>query len=235
MIGQTNIDRRTCTRVVPMKVLCLGLGRTGTSSLRQALLDLGYSDVYHFASLLQENPRDSEMWIDAFQAKFHGKGKLFEREEFDQLLGHCMAVTDLPCALFAKELLEAYPDAKVILTVRDSPQQWVASSMNTLIKYTLSYITPPPASVLGALYNCFRPALRPVDRFMVDMVTSTEPFMTLIADARSGSTQASEAIYLAHNERIRTMVPAENLLIMNVRDGCMLSEIFVLFLYVFKS
>lgn len=27
----TNIDRRQCSRVVPLKILCLGLSRTGTS------------------------------------------------------------------------------------------------------------------------------------------------------------------------------------------------------------
>jgi hypothetical protein len=58
--------------------------------LRQALLDLHYEDVYHFASVLQENPRDAEMWIDAIRAKFHGEGKTFGRKEWDQLLGHCM-------------------------------------------------------------------------------------------------------------------------------------------------
>jgi hypothetical protein len=223
MAVQTNIDRRTCKRVVPMKVLCLGLSRSGTASLRQALLDLGYNDVYHFASVLQENPRDAEMWIDATQAKFHGKGKPFGRHEFDQLLGHCMAVTDSPCVFFYEELLKAYPDAKVILTVRDSPQQWVASQMNTLIKWALVVVAPPAPSVLGTLYNCFRPALRPVDRFMASIMTDVEMYATLMADARSGSTKDSEAFYLAHTEKIRAMVPAENLLVMNVKEGCMLS------------
>lgn len=30
-----------------LKVLCLGLGRTGTDSLRNALIELGYNDVAH--------------------------------------------------------------------------------------------------------------------------------------------------------------------------------------------
>lgn len=59
----TNIDRRQCKRVVPMKDLALALPRTGTSSVRQALLDLGYDDVYHYASVLDEDPRDAEMWF----------------------------------------------------------------------------------------------------------------------------------------------------------------------------
>jgi hypothetical protein len=134
-----------------------------------------------------------------------------------------MAVTDSPCAFFYEELLKAYPDAKVILTVRDSPQQWVASQMNTLIKWALVVVTPPAPSALGSLYNYFRPALRPVDRLMGSMVTDVEMYATLMADARSGSTKDSEAFYLAHIEKIRAMVPAENLLVMNVKEGCMFS------------
>lgn len=56
-----NIDRRNCTRQVPMKVLVLGLSRTGTVSLRHALFDLGYFDVYHESSFCSENPRDCQM------------------------------------------------------------------------------------------------------------------------------------------------------------------------------
>ena len=65
-----------------------------------------------------ENPPDNLMWQDAFAAKFDGKGK-FGREEWDALLGHCQAVCDWPSIAFAKELIEAYPEAKVVLAGRD--------------------------------------------------------------------------------------------------------------------
>lgn len=35
-----------------------------------------------------ENSLDCLMWQKAFAAKYEGRGK-FEREEWDQLLGHC--------------------------------------------------------------------------------------------------------------------------------------------------
>jgi hypothetical protein len=103
---RTNIDRRWAQRVVPMKVLCLGLGRTGTSckisspflslknlrspALRAALIELGIRDCYHMCSIMKENPKDAKLWVEAFDAKFEGKGKPWGREEFDQVLGHCM-------------------------------------------------------------------------------------------------------------------------------------------------
>jgi hypothetical protein len=76
------------------------------------------------------------MWHDALCAKYDGVGE-FGRKEWDQLLGDCQvrsavgkrrgkqtliivqAVCDWPACAFAKELIEAYPNAKVILSTRD--------------------------------------------------------------------------------------------------------------------
>ena len=146
----TDIDRRQCKRVVPMRVLALGLGRTGTAcecwrlkiqcsladqtqALRSALQELGYTDTYHMMSASVENPPDCLMWQDAFAAKFDGEGK-FGREQWDQLLGHCQAVCDWPAVAFAKELIEAYPDAKVLITTRDV-DSWHAYAITPLITY----------------------------------------------------------------------------------------------------
>lgn len=58
------------------------------------------------------------MWLDAHKSIFGRSGKPFGRDEFDMLLGHCQAVADHPCCVFAEELLQAYPEAKLILTTR---------------------------------------------------------------------------------------------------------------------
>jgi hypothetical protein len=77
-----------------------------------------------------ENPPDCLMWSDALASKYDGKGT-FGREQWDQLLGHCQAVCDWPAVAFAKELIEAYPDAKVLITTRDI-DSWHASTMKTV-------------------------------------------------------------------------------------------------------
>lgn len=59
-------------------------------AMRAGLRTLGYHDVYHMAAPMAENPRDAEMWVPAYRAKYQGQGKLYGREEFDKLLGHCM-------------------------------------------------------------------------------------------------------------------------------------------------
>lgn len=49
-------------------------------------------------SAISENPSDCEVWMKALAAKFDGKGQ-FIKKDWDDLLGNCMAVTDIPCAV----------------------------------------------------------------------------------------------------------------------------------------
>lgn len=71
------------------------------------------------------------------QANFawSGKGQPFERTDWDQLLGNFAAVSDVPIICFAKELIEAYPEAKVILVERDL-ESWYESFDNAVIAAT---------------------------------------------------------------------------------------------------
>ncbi|KAJ5125523.1 P-loop containing nucleoside triphosphate hydrolase protein [Penicillium atrosanguineum] len=132
--GQTYIDRRGASRTRPMEVLALGAGRTGTDTIRVALKILGYDDCYHGYSCLLENPPDSYMWKEAADAKFRGKGKPYTRAQWDSLLGDCAAVSDLPCVAFAPELIETYPEAKVILTHPPKDfDSWYRSNERTIM------------------------------------------------------------------------------------------------------
>jgi len=62
------------------------------------------------------------------EAKYYGGSskKLRSAKDFDELLWQYQAISDTPCVLFTDELLEAYPDAKVILTERDV-ESWAVS------------------------------------------------------------------------------------------------------------
>ena len=60
--------------------------------MKVALDILGYGETYHFSEIYINAP-DVDMWMEALEAKYKGIGKPFEREQWDQLLGHCGAVT----------------------------------------------------------------------------------------------------------------------------------------------
>ena len=70
------------------------------------------------------------MWQQAFAAKYDNASS-FGKEGWDQLMGHCQAVCDWPAIAFAQELIEAYPDAKIILTMRDV-HTWHKSVLKTV-------------------------------------------------------------------------------------------------------
>lgn len=68
------------------------------------------------------NPPDNDLWLRALARKYpdeRHQASAFDREHWDQLLGHCQAVTDFLAVIFAKELIETYPEAKVVLTNRN--------------------------------------------------------------------------------------------------------------------
>lgn len=122
-----NIDRLKSKRTVPMEVLCLGYSRTGTLTMQKALEILGYP-TYHFSSMY-DNVKEGDLWLKAIDAKFHGKGEMPDKKFWDGLLGHVGGVTDAPCNLFGKELMDAYPEAKVVLVEREI-ESWYRSWMD---------------------------------------------------------------------------------------------------------
>lgn len=113
-----------------MKVINVGLGRTGTLSTYTALGKLGFQ-AHHMKSVFfdpvgREPEQVIEFWIHCFKLKQEGR-----KEELLKLLksemSHFTASCDHPTANFYEELAELYPDAVFILNVRDSPEAWAKS------------------------------------------------------------------------------------------------------------
>lgn len=202
---QQNIDRSKAHRTVPMEVLCLGYSRTGTLSMHKAMTVLGYPNPYHFSSIL-DNVLDCDLWLQALNAKFHGKGPVPRKPFWDALLGHVGAVTDAPCILFARELLEAYPDAKVVLVEREI-ESWFASWMafcqsayDPFIRY-LGYLDPYFLGRIAAVGGA---------------ITVTEAGFARDLDAVR---VRSKDAYRHHYRDVREMVPRERLLEFELRQG----------------
>ncbi|KAF2753867.1 hypothetical protein EJ05DRAFT_504469 [Pseudovirgaria hyperparasitica] len=207
-------NRRECTRQVPLQVLGFGASRTGTSSLREALEILGYKDTYHMRNIMRDqNTSEAAMWCEALAAKYEATGKPYTRADWDQLLGHCMATTDTPTIFFMPELAAAYPDAKIILTTRDSPEQWYASVQNTLVPLTRMML--PGTSLWARIYQFFLP----------DLPTQTlNEKIALHGDMRKFldfNPERGAASYREHKEAVYDIVKdtPERFLEMNVKEG----------------
>lgn len=169
--------------------------------MRAAMQQLGYVDTYHMMSCSIENPPDALLWMDALRAKYDGVGKPFTREDWDQLLGNCQAVCDWPAIAFAKELIEAYPEAKVVLTNRDV-DSWHASTMRTVFWR----VTDPELRCLQYVSwaaGMYYPMLKKFfDTFFEGSFETT-----------------GKEVFKSHYEEVRSLVPKDNLLEFRVTDG----------------
>lgn len=102
-------------------VIGAGLGRTGTASTKIALEELGLGNCYHMGEVLR-NPDHPQLWVEA--AAGHRPWK--------QLFAGYSAAVDYPACCFWRELADIYPDAKVLLTVRDA-NRWFDSTQATIM------------------------------------------------------------------------------------------------------
>ncbi|KAF5610085.1 nad dependent epimerase [Fusarium tjaetaba] len=117
-----------------MQVLVLGLPRTGTQSLADALAILGISPIYHMREVDKNGHAD--VWTALLYEKFDNDGSPTPPEDslVPVLLKDYKGVSDYPAAIFVDELLAAYPEAAVILTVR-SEDSWAKSMKDTIVHY----------------------------------------------------------------------------------------------------
>ncbi|KAI8149847.1 P-loop containing nucleoside triphosphate hydrolase protein [Fennellomyces sp. T-0311] len=110
--------------MAPLKIIGAGMGRTGTDSLRIALNTLGYN-THHMKTLNEEGGR-AEMFTKAYE---HPE----EAVDWDYIYEGFDAAIDWPTCAFVEPLMKKYPDAKVILTIRD-PDSWYRSMGNTIFR-----------------------------------------------------------------------------------------------------
>ena len=107
---------------MPLDVIGAGFGRTSTMSLKNALQTLGFDRCYHMTEVRQLHPEHRPLWAAAHRG---------EAVDWEALFDGYRASVDWPSCNMWRELADFYPDAKVILTVRDA-DQWYDSVMRTI-------------------------------------------------------------------------------------------------------
>jgi hypothetical protein len=114
------------------QILVFGLPRTGTQSILDALEILGFEKTYHMRNVQRQG--NIEDWITLLDQKFSSSsnGKI-DMQRLDRIIEGFDATADFPSAIFAVELMQLYPNAKIILTPRDE-DSWVTSMSTTLIR-----------------------------------------------------------------------------------------------------
>lgn len=172
-----------------MKVIGAGIGRTGTLTMQAALETLGYH-CYH----MHEVPREPGH-LDAWYKFVTGQAPM----DWHTLFRKFEATVDAPACFYYEELLHAFPDAKVILTVRE------------LDRWYESFVT------LRTTVNRFRPVSRLIPK-MAKMLR----FVDAMLDKNfEGSLDRASCIrvFNEHNEAVQRVVPPDRLLVFRVTEG----------------
>lgn len=165
-----------------LRVVGAGLGRTGTLSLKVALERLLGAPCYHMAEVFA-HPEHIARWHAA------ARGQM---PDWHALFAGYQAAVDWPAASFWPEIAAAFPDAIVLLSVRD-PESWWRSAHDTI--FPVSQAAPDEwRAMVDALFAArFTPAL----------------------DDRAACIAAFER----HNADVRKAVPRSRLVEWRASDG----------------
>ncbi|KAK8122953.1 hypothetical protein PG984_011623 [Apiospora sp. TS-2023a] len=198
----------------PPKVIHAALLKMGTKSLAEAYKILGYH-THHGLDDLWGNPwekieKASEATWPAFAGPNAGSAAHpatsstpFTREQWNDIWGSYDAITDL-ASPFTEELVQAYPEAKVVVVQRDF-EPWWRSVRSGILDPTFGR-----SSDLVMLVATIPP------------VMPTRKQMLGFFGARSGDEideSKARAAYERHFRRVRELVPAERRLEYTMGSG----------------
>ncbi len=170
-----------------LQVVGAGVGRTGTASLKGALEQLLGGRCYHMMEVFGR-PEDVVQWDAAYRG---------ELPDWDALFDGFTAAVDWPMAGQWQPISEAFPNALILLSVRDADAWWRSASdtiFNVMAKIDdEARANDPWARMSTAMMNAFTPGWQ-------DEATA-------------------KAAYLDHNEKVRSTAPADRLLEWHPGDG----------------
>jgi hypothetical protein len=175
---------------VALEIIGAGFGRTGTNSLKLALEHLGFGPCHHMFEV-RDNPEQLANWEAAARG---------EKVDWDEVFDGYRSQVDFPGARYWRELVAHYPNAKVILTVRD-PDAWFDSVQATIAPFVLArgQHSSPHVNAIAEMGH---------------QTVAVQVFNDRITDR-----DHLIRIYKRHIDDVQTEIPADRLLTFDLRDG----------------
>ena len=173
-----------------LEVIGAGFGRTGTLSLKFALEQLGFEACYHMMEI-RHHPEHTELWRQAH---------LGHPIDWDTLYTGYKASVDWPSCNLWETLAAVYPDAKIILSLRD-PDRWYDSVMNT--------IYPSSSERLASE----EPKEQAAGRWAMEVIWDR------VFDGRMSDKQHVIDVFNRHNDHVIKTVDPDRLLVFEATNG----------------
>jgi len=170
-----------------MKLIGAGFGRSGTMSIQEALEQLGFGPCYHMKIALWR------FWhLHFFLKAWHGK-----KVNWKRFFKRYNSVVDWPTCAFYKDLMKEYPDAKILLNVRD-PEKWYDSMYETIW------------SIQTAFPTWFPEIVRRIHNEIIWNGNLKGSFL---------DKQRTMQVYMEHIDEVKRTVPPGQLLVYDVKEG----------------
>ena len=173
-----------------LEVVGAGFGRTGTQSLKLALEELGVGPCYHMMEVFG-NTEHIPLWAAATRG---------ETPDWDALFANYRSTVDWPGCAFWRHLAAKNPNAKILLSYRDS-DAWYDSFHNTI--YQAMTRDPPPEPAWVAVHH------EMTRQLVLEQALGGRP------DDRAHAIRC----YEDHNEAVRSEVASDRLILHEVGAG----------------
>ena len=183
-----------------IKIIGAGYGRTGTMSTKEALNMLGYPCYHMDQVILRKNKGHAKFWWQVANTPAGSP------HQWQQVFEDYSATVDFPSSCVWQELMRAYPNAKVLLTVHPGgPEAWYKSTVDTIYSFMTRWE--------------FR-ALRTFEWSTPKLLGMIEKLIWQ-RTLRNTMSEKSAALqqYQAHIDEVIAAVPAEKLLVFSVDQG----------------
>jgi Sulfotransferase domain len=174
-----------------LSVIGSGFGRTGTKSLKEALEQLGFAPCHHMHEIVA-HPEQVAHW----QAIAAG-----QPVNWNDVFAGYKSQVDWPGAHVWRELAAAFPDAKVVHTLRPADTWWNSYS-KTIGKLMNTYKQIPLPPHITAIMDAW-------NKMVGDTVFSGRPTDRDICIAA----------YNRNTQQVRDAIPAHRLLVFDIAEG----------------
>jgi hypothetical protein len=174
-------------KIQTMKLIGAGFGRSGTMSIKAALDQMGAGPCYHMKITLKRY-HHMRFFMRAWRGQKVNWNRFFRRYN---------CVVDWPTCSFYKELMHEFPDAKILLNVRN-PEDWWDSMHETI----------------WAIQPAFPWWFPGIYRKIHDEIIWGGNLKGVFEDR-----DKTLAVYRAWIEEVKHTVPADRLLVYQVKEG----------------
>lgn len=175
---------------MPLEIIGAGFGRTGTNSLKLALEHLGFGPCHHMFEV-----RDNPDLLPDWQAAANG-----DEVDWHQVFQGYRSQVDWPGARYWRELVDIFPEARVILSVRE-PNGWfdsVQATIGPFIDATGSHETEHMNAIGELAYKTI---------------------FTQVFDGRMSDREHAIGVFERHINDVQSSLPAERLLTFDIKQG----------------